>query len=825
MKNIFLYSLAGLFLCLALPLQVVGQNLNDYQLLNKYWRYKDRFYRNHIRIDWGGDGIGVFENYRAGNPAWSGLYTRAGFSVPADEHLPGHNRWFWRNADQCSVDPYNLQGSGPQGSDHLGLLNFGEDATGRIGRYLSVLATEYELLLQSGQTQRAEQTLEEIYLALQSIRRLNMTANQWIQRYLNVTDFQCNTPWSFDISGYSSICIRNDVPLNFWEEFHSPTVSSHPTYQNVNPLASDEYGLSTGIAPFYNCPLYPDGFPDVNTIFSASSAGCSTYDGVEQCGYTTAEAPFLTIASTDPLHIAHEIKKKIYLSHDQVIALLHGLALVNRFVPPNTIHNGVDVNQLCKDIAESFGNISFGGSDQNWYIPPCVGFESGHDNANNACGYDWSFTKYGICEAINAIVGHSVCNAGWRHKNTFNLLPISYSAFQPIGHTQEGLHMNFQFYNQLHSIFASGNNDVNKAMNQGFLHAPWIEPFFALYMKVLHNISDADFITIGQNPPFLSGLPVRANVMQDYRAIMESILSTYGCSGNGIPESSPPSCTSQHPHGAINTNSIYYYRLEELTSDRIGKVNMHANDNLFGDGLDYMLLYNLYHLAFLNSVNYYDTYSNQNIGNITNSGSYVYPYQIPFTNQWFASTSNPHKLMADNIYSTSTVAANIGGNTGNATFKAGNNITLQPGFLAQKGAFFEAVIGRPQCDDTPGGSGHVYRPVEGSYNGSVLEEEEEDVLTKIIEENKVPISEHDVLVYPNPSSGSQLNLALFGGFRDSEIQVEVFDVLGKRISFHIQKQQSDLVQLNLDEKLLEGIYYITVHNEQGRITKKVVLTK
>ncbi len=109
--------------------------------------------------------------------------------------------------------------------------------------YWTTLATEYALLIQNGQTEEAQRTLEELYLGLQAYRRMDMLANCMAEeRYEEITDnfevepsgdnhclcgskyvdapgayndnfktdTEDNCPFQADLSGYTGFALRED---------------------------------------------------------------------------------------------------------------------------------------------------------------------------------------------------------------------------------------------------------------------------------------------------------------------------------------------------------------------------------------------------------------------------------------------------------------------------------------------------------------------------------------------------------------------------------------------------------------------------------------
>jgi len=97
-----------------------------------------------------------------------------------------------------------VAGQRAYGSISSNILKFG-DATINLGWHLSILATEYKLL--KNNNQNTDKTVEEIYYLLQTLNRLDATAESY---------FRCATcaptPQAGDLNGFF---IRDDVPFNF----------------------------------------------------------------------------------------------------------------------------------------------------------------------------------------------------------------------------------------------------------------------------------------------------------------------------------------------------------------------------------------------------------------------------------------------------------------------------------------------------------------------------------------------------------------------------------------------------------------------------------
>jgi len=570
---------------------IYAQKEQKNDLFYKYWQYKERFYKNFIRIDWGSDGIGKFEEIETGNPAWYGRYEKAGYSLPASTHHPTRNNYWWPTDPNTPFKQSHCN-LNPDLSTENGVLAWSEDTGGYLGLYLAVLASEYALLVQNGEKLQAEKTLEEIYLALQAFRRLNMTANRWVTRYLAVVpDFECKKDWTEDLSGYSGLTIRCDVPYRFWKEFHHPTVSKHVSYGQVNPKGTDEFGAIPLGSSKYRCADLPNGVPDIRNIYSASQLSCQAQP---HCGYKVSDCKFLYMAPNDQNKLAPEILAEKYMSQDQTIGLLLGLCFIKRFIPADALHQSPDgavsILIIATEITKSLAS-SLGGSGKAFYVPPCLGQPDNYAG-KNGCGYDWRFTKYGICKAITYITGEAFCSG-----NYFNFSTILVQGFvigkKPLLINIEGSNekrrMNYCFYHTLVALANPKKVFLQHAMKDAQEYAPWVEPFYPLLRKILHQIPDSLMVNAGH----LAGIDYRS-----YEGLLEKILKSYNCDGNCVPAKKLTDCNVPgYPQSNLSCESGFVHHADERTGNRLAEWYSYGDD-FYGNGLDFMLLYNMYRLSF-----------------------------------------------------------------------------------------------------------------------------------------------------------------------------------------------------------------------------------
>lgn len=314
----------------------------DYEMFYKYWHYKERFYKQYVRIDWGGDGIGTYINLNepstSSNYSKRDLFSKAGYSIPVERVLPWVN--VGTGADFCENQPASVRDIvGTVAPSTAAVIDYGGDSFIRIGNYLALLATEYKLLTINNQQVRAQKTLEEIYLALQAIRRLDMTANHWMDRQENCSAQNS----SVNYSGYSGLMLREDAPYSFWQEYRNPTVSGNPVYDIVGAIKGHQIacGSSTIAADLHNFDI--------------------------KKGYAT-------------------------LSQDQIIGVLFGLRFITKLLPNNTMFNGVNVKHIAGQIAYNMLNTVQWDGLRNMIIPLCPSHFLGNMYGGETLGFIYPMT-------------------------------------------------------------------------------------------------------------------------------------------------------------------------------------------------------------------------------------------------------------------------------------------------------------------------------------------------------------------------------------------------------------------------------------------------
>jgi hypothetical protein len=287
---------------------------------------------------------------------------------------------------------------------------------------------------------------------------------------------------------------------------------------------------------------------------------------------------------------APEIHAEKYFSQDQVIGMLFGLAFVKKFVGADAVHYSrgerFNIMEMTKKIA-----LSLTASADAFYSPPCLGRPDTYAGVNS-CGYDWRFTKYGICAALDYICDEKICSGSF-----FNYSSLLVQGFilgeKPLIVDRSGANekrrMNFSFYHMLLAIANPERIPLGNSVKDGKEFSPWIEPFYALCRMQLHDIREFDMKAASKKHNF---------AYDQYLPIMQQMLLSYGTKGNCIPATKKSDCyNGDYPQTNIECDAGFVHHREEITGNRIVEWFPYQDD-YFGNGIDYMLLYNLYRLSF-----------------------------------------------------------------------------------------------------------------------------------------------------------------------------------------------------------------------------------
>jgi hypothetical protein len=593
-------------------------------------------------------------------------------------------------------------------------LKFG-DGTIVLGVYISVLATEYHMLTQTNQS--TIQTRKELYYALKAFNRLDLKQEEC----MNMGCIQ-------GLDRLNGFFMREDIPPDFLVQ-HPELVPPNET----SPLTATD--LKTDYVPY-----------------AGNGSQC-----VEE-------------------------------SQDQAISMLMGLKLCAKYIPqgcyfkgdndnlpPFTFQDGetdllIEAKAITKRIVKYM-------KDNGWmlYRPCGGGLANGGHGGNVSLAYAYALSKIAFditndsyfeqenqtinyciwLGAVDAAILTGGCTAWHSHSMTYQLMAIggdvnfssclltnAFSNDRTILANQssggQAGKCAFEWMPLLHAIFENYNLTSNLWPNTyaDYLNsAPCKGPYgFHKDLSDPNVVNDPELI---QHYPYSQGLNV--------------------------------------PHYNWSSPNLLY-----KPGTRWNNTTDPGSGAFFGEynGLDYMLLYNLYRINQLRQDN------NLNIGyqNLLESNINInVPINAPLGPD-LGSHSRPLTSSSFvNITSSSKINAN-----GDMTFRAGKEIALKPGFEVHSTADFHAYIDDLTCNTT---DNYYYRtsgtstPLETSTNHK----------------------ENTIVIAPNPSKGF---VTISSSFSMRKIRVKD---LSNKIVFNSEDFNSPSMELDLTA-LAKGLYIVEVLN-------------
>jgi hypothetical protein len=601
-----------------------GQYLlpDSYKNLEKYWFYRYRLVNDFLKVS-----------------------DEPGGSIPARERRR-------KNPSGVSVSHDNPENG----------LKWA-DATIDLGHYIGTLATEYRQL--SDQMWSTKRTEQELHYAIRAFERLEEYAEPYC--YMVSGNYQPGYGYpglltQSTINQFyqrkNGFFIRDDVPfLNFVEDndkhFNRPAMNN--AINRVNEVTSSAFsGRYQGPNPYNNKSVPP-----------------------LDADYQKAKHPPVPVYPTEE-------------SQDQLADIFIGMSLVNNFVS-NTNYNFQQRAQ-----AQIYNTIDWISQDLHWQIKNPLTFDCVYgiapDNYPNSCmdaGGMFVASARPASAAVKQLVGSSA--------NTMYTL----------GLLQENLFQQLQFMNcdpvpgQGGTVWVNNTKDI--AFTDGYAaisrtwklpYLPW--PFNNLVNTTWHTVRDHSMSNFFGTPH----LPLVYKWFHQFNGVdfsPENHTATY--TGWQLPSynellNSAPDC------GPYNYNYTNNYANKEWSgSNRLSEpyfrkdifpfctdVNGKGYVNSDYNGLDYMLLFNLYAHVQKNYLNvminpYYTENLSVNYPDMNGLGSFGKRLRLNYLEY----------LSAINKIN----------DEGYVTYRGGKVIDLNPGFEAKYGCRFLARIADYYCDDGP----------------------------------------------------------------------------------------------------------------------------
>ncbi len=659
-----------------------------------------------------------------------------------------------------------------------------------LGYYIGVLVTEYKLLVQNNQP--TDQTLTELYYAMNAITRLDIQADiEWQAR--------CSCPAPAGINGFM---LRDDVPIDFLSKRHrelNPVVQQvgwngidgQPGYENNDRVSSNWTGV-------HHLPPGPSDTQDPNTI---------------ENGFFTA-------------------------GQDNLIELMMGLALVERSIGSFTPKPGIPLPITFKDLHQDpLGSISnsydFYGQSQAmtraflnymmdnpnnypvWINDWTLRFPN-LDEVGDGGGGDASRLSYGISREAQFITGEF--NASYIANNSE--FDYSLCAEPPA----RAFPQNVILAMTCAAVGDYWNGDVEGSIaNQGNYPGgiSWstnefgMDKFYGCLNRYLNSHSIAD------NP-----------IIND--CDVEDLLTS-------APAEGPFCYSTSYIDGTGMANALFHAppgwgsadRFYETPVDFAGQDGSHLSGNY--NGLDYMLMHNLYYLA------------QTPIQTIYFSGSYPQfdPLQGPF-----GTIQAPYKPSFDRLWPdivsqltvTTTDFHQDGTYTGGVNLIGGlKGIDIQSLAVNSGGYFHASCQANSGCEPDPDkyifGS-LIYSPAPagdhrmnptGSTNTNSNNSHNTNEVTgySASAEFKALAPEYNALQnFPNPVS-SQTTF-VFNLNEPETCSLEIYDLAGKQIKTLFQRRSLDKGEYSIPFDLSDigdGIYFYTLYKGNQGLTRKMIKLK
>lgn len=515
-------------------------------------------------------------------------------------------------------------------SDGLNHLEFA-DCTIHLGWYLGVLATENFLLRMHGKS--TTQNENELYYALKAFERLDRVSN---------------VLWSYwDGQDLDS----EDI---FWE-------NSQAQYDIVNEQWLPKFPVSTT----------PDGFfvrEDVPPGLETKLKGVDRVIGASHM--------------VGPVWMTYGYKDG-EMSQDQAIGMLMGLSFVNRYVNPSATVSGTHLKSYAQTLTVRMVNYmrspSLNHSTQ-WSI---TNPQRGYQKVKR--GEDASALSYPIAWTANNIV----------HDKSYYGLPIIFQTIQDVAPPN----FNNALSITLHPVLRT------------LRHFPFYD-----YLGTRDHVNYYMFLTLASTsnlwkdpgaPNGVSYIKQRTSPAEQLGWIIYPLVNhaLYPSSGSPynindvVPDLDVYPCEAAYnffsTSGGWSSRWISTNRFQASNGHYEGNPNAHANSHFPGrfNGLDYMLLYNLYRITYAGQIGFH---AYESPSDLWLADTY------PATPGGEGSTGNPLRIYALNSIHSYSLANSVPGvpvQTAEVEYAAGERIVLLNGFKAHAGAKFRAYISPGgECD-------------------------------------------------------------------------------------------------------------------------------
>ena len=399
-----------------LPMFIIGQPNSNQVLQKTYRQYKNRFFKHFIVQDRHpsgciNDGIGLVLSQDSS----ACYFTKEGYGLPATNLYISPNgagvvgrRLNHRMDGDCNnfgISWFGEKDLPRDNPDHrFNWLDFGSETLTQSGWMFVFLATEYEIARRQGDKLTQDTALENIFLGLQAIRRLDMHTQHLLDRtyakrsvnqelicaddLVSATHIgwwnNCHRNWDArvkkdkiftpDYSGYNGFMIRCDAGQNLEDILHDPTDES------------------------WNVDAIGGAFGGINSV---PLDACKPIDS-----------------------LCYLVNQQHFVSHDQIINLFYGFLFLKKFIPQEA--------SITTCAGKTFHPISMMQKISNALVTQIKGNHIVLPNSKEICGQwvklseceggDVTPTLYGLKKA-NEVLQDSTTRKSGFNRMIYNLMP------------------------------------------------------------------------------------------------------------------------------------------------------------------------------------------------------------------------------------------------------------------------------------------------------------------------------------------------------------------------------------------------------------------
>lgn len=543
--------------------------------------------------------------------------------------------------------------------------------------------------------------------------------------------------------------------------------------ERIDNSAETYYGSSPSLNGFFvRDDVGPDMQDDFGTAFNLI-----TSNGV--CGPENDDPGITDWDGADPVPFGcndicdgyKDVTLFNSMSQDQVVFLLLGLRLIKEFIPPNHYIYSMNVHDRINQITDRMITyIRDADSDGNnlWQIMDPI------YNQPVGRGCCAKFFAHPI-----AIIGKDI---------TGNTYPDNNEAGWILTKGSIGVQTEVNINMILPLAALSGNMTRNKLWDTS---NQWEKEIWQLVYNILHENN------------------MQKGIDQSF---WENLLGTAPCSG---PCYYPQDSLDAYPDIPCTPAPGWYH--QNRWSSQEGKDVPPSNTYPAGwgeyNGLDYMLAYNLYRIAF-------DSGNNEPFGNYNRYSALggIFPISIAAPPFCAVCDDFPFNIQVGGTVDITNLELNVLNPNSNApipanmSIKAGNQINIGSGFKVERGAYFHGWV-LPWDEDCELGEDNLG--------------EEEVVFRQInpTESSNVPsLPEPSINIYPVPSNG-QITIAFKNWEPETVLDITINDILAREV-FQMSRKIINNDQLDIDlSSQKPGAYFLTLKNEDYLITKQIIISQ